>query len=198
MSRAWEGSLEDRTVGGVCGNLGDEVSSGGQGRWLMTPRQSLPARRLAPVLHRAHAGVPQNPKSQNRLRRHRRRLAGGGMAAYQLGIVGPLSWSSRPGAAMTRRPKRRCSTSRQGRCGAGSKEKPFGFYDATVDGGWKSPASRNTTALARLHVVARPHTGGRTEPPGRIRPHGEYDFAEVARWPGADWPISYADLAPVP
>jgi choline dehydrogenase-like flavoprotein len=86
--------------------------------------------------------------------------------------------------------------------GAGTTDKPLGFYDSTVDGGWavpgepfvsasKEPGREFTWWRARM-------LGGRTNHWGRISlRNGPYDFKPHARdGLGFDWPISYEDLAP--
>ena len=46
--------------------------------------------------------------------------------------------------------RRRCSSPDHAPLrGAGTPEKPFGFYDATVDGGWEVPGEPYTSARAR-------------------------------------------------
>ncbi|MBZ5586856.1 MAG: GMC family oxidoreductase [Acidobacteriia bacterium] len=66
---------------------------------------------------------------------------------------------------------------------AGTKEKPFGYYDATLVGGWEY--------RARM-------LGGRTNHYGRISLRmGPYDFKPRSRdGRGFDWPITYEQLAP--
>ncbi len=85
---------------------------------------------------------------------------------------------------------------------AGTPEKPFGFWDATVDGGWQVPGEPYTSASAepeRQFVWWRSRMlGGRTNHWGRISlRNGPYDFKPHARdGLGFDWPMSYEDLAP--
>jgi choline dehydrogenase-like flavoprotein len=86
--------------------------------------------------------------------------------------------------------------------GTSTPEKPFGFYDATVDGGWqvpgepyvqtsKEPGGRFDWWRARM-------LGGRTNHWGRISlRNGPYDFKPRSRdGLGFDWPIAYEDMAP--
>jgi choline dehydrogenase-like flavoprotein len=86
--------------------------------------------------------------------------------------------------------------------GGSTPDKPFGFYDATVDGGWTvpgepyvqgsdDPAQRFAWWRARM-------LGGRTNHWGRISlRNGPYDFKPHRRdGLGFDWPISYEDVAP--
>jgi len=83
--------------------------------------------------------------------------------------------------------------------GGGTPEKPFGFFDATVDGGWRVPgepyASDDDTEFMwwRARML-----GGRTNHWGRISLRmGPYDFKPRSRdGLGFDWPMSYEDLEP--
>jgi choline dehydrogenase-like flavoprotein len=85
---------------------------------------------------------------------------------------------------------------------SGTPEKPFGFWDATVDGGWQVPGEPYTSASddpARQFVWWRARMlGGRTNHWGRISlRNGPYDFKPHSRdGLGFDWPIGYEDLAP--
>jgi choline dehydrogenase-like flavoprotein len=85
---------------------------------------------------------------------------------------------------------------------AGTPDKPFGFYDATLDGGWSVPGEPYTNASSeegrefkwwRARML-----GGRTNHWGRIAlRNGPYDFKPHSRdGLGFDWPISYEDVAP--
>lgn len=83
--------------------------------------------------------------------------------------------------------------------GAGSPEKPFGFYDATVDGGWQVPGEPYTSAPGSDFMWWRARMlGGRTNHWGRISLRmGPYDFKPKTRdGLGADWPLTYDELAP--
>jgi len=86
--------------------------------------------------------------------------------------------------------------------GAGTPDKPFGFHDATIDGGWSVPGEPYTNASrdpARQFTWWRARMlGGRTNHWGRISlRNGPYDFKPRSRdGLGFDWPISYDDLAP--
>jgi choline dehydrogenase-like flavoprotein len=81
-------------------------------------------------------------------------------------------------------------------------DKPFGFYDATVDGGWQVPGEpyvRASEEAAGRFEWWRPRMlGGRTNHWGRISlRNGPYDFKPRKRdGLGFDWPIDYADVAP--
>ena len=85
---------------------------------------------------------------------------------------------------------------------SGTPEKPFGFWDATIDGGWQVPGEPYTSASddpARQFVWWRARMlGGRTNHWGRISlRNGPYDFKPYSRdGLGFDWPMSYEDLAP--
>ena len=83
--------------------------------------------------------------------------------------------------------------------GAGTKEKPFGFYDATVDGGWEVPGEPYSSAEGTDFRWWRARMlGGRTNHWGRISLRmGEYDFKPRSRdGLGFDWPITYQDVEP--
>ncbi len=86
--------------------------------------------------------------------------------------------------------------------GAGTPDKPFGFHDATIDGGWAVPGEPYTNASddpARQFMWWRARMlGGRTNHWGRIAlRNGPYDFKPRSRdGLGFDWPISYEDVAP--
>src|SRR6187455_1283660 len=86
----------------------------------------------------------------------------------------------------------------------GTPDKPFGFHDATVGGGWQVPGEPYVSA----HDKKRPYEefrwwrprmlGGRTNHWGRISlRNGPYDFKPKSRdGLGFDWPISYEDIDP--
>jgi choline dehydrogenase-like flavoprotein len=83
---------------------------------------------------------------------------------------------------------------------AGTPDKPFGYYDATVDGGWVTPGEPYTIAEgSEPFLWWRPRMlGGRTNHWGRISLRfGPQDFKPTRRdGLGQDWPIDYDDLAP--
>ncbi len=85
--------------------------------------------------------------------------------------------------------------------GASTEDKPFGYFDATVDGGWQVPgepyASKQGSSQEFNWWRSR-MLGGRTNHWGRISLRfGPYDFRGKSRdGLGHDWPISYDDLAP--
>ncbi len=83
--------------------------------------------------------------------------------------------------------------------GASTPDKPFGFYDATVDGGWRVPGEPYTSAEGTDFTWWRARMlGGRTNHWGRISLRmGPYDFEPRSRdGLGFDWPLSYEDLVP--
>jgi choline dehydrogenase-like flavoprotein len=83
---------------------------------------------------------------------------------------------------------------------AGTKEKPFGYFDATLQGGWQVPGEPYTSAPGSEFKWWRGRMlGGRTNHYGRISLRmGHYDFKPYSRdGKGFDWPITYDDLAPL-
>jgi choline dehydrogenase-like flavoprotein len=85
---------------------------------------------------------------------------------------------------------------------ASTPDKPFGFYDATIDGGWQVPGEpyvqTSNDAPNRFDWWRARMLGGRTNHWGRISlRNGPYDFKPRSRdGLGFDWPISYEDMAP--
>jgi choline dehydrogenase-like flavoprotein len=86
--------------------------------------------------------------------------------------------------------------------GAGTPDKPFGFFDSTIDGGWQVPGEPYTQASEKkeeqfLWWRSR-MLGGRTNHWGRISlRNGPYDFKPKSRdGLGFDWPIGYDEVAP--
>ena len=84
--------------------------------------------------------------------------------------------------------------------GAATPDKPWGYFDATVGGGWAVPGEPYTVAPGseEFHWWRPRMLGGRTNHWGRIAPRfGPYDFKPHSRdGLGVDWPIKYEDLAP--
>lgn len=86
--------------------------------------------------------------------------------------------------------------------GSRTTDKPFGFYDATIDGGWEVPGEPYTSASSdparRFWWWRSRMLGGRTNHWGRISlRNGPYDFKPRSRdGLGFDWPLSYEDVAP--
>jgi choline dehydrogenase-like flavoprotein len=100
--------------------------------------------------------------------------------------------------------------------GVGTPDKPFGFYDATVDGGWTVPREPYMVKRSRrgngwyegtdMNLATTDQNfmwwrarmlGGRTNHWGRIALRmGPYDFKPRSRdGLGIDWPYNYEDLA---
>jgi choline dehydrogenase-like flavoprotein len=81
-------------------------------------------------------------------------------------------------------------------------DKPFGFHDATIDGGWQVPGEPyvNTTQedSGRFDWWRSRMLGGRTNHWGRYSfRNGPYDFKPGSRdGLGFDWPLTYTELAP--
>lgn len=83
--------------------------------------------------------------------------------------------------------------------GAGNKDKDFGYYDATIDGGWTVPDEPYTTAEGTEFMWWRARMlGGRTNHWGRYSLRfSHHDFKGKSRdGLGADWPFEYDELAP--
>lgn len=83
--------------------------------------------------------------------------------------------------------------------GASTPDKEFGYYDATVGGGWEVPGEPYTVAEGSAFRWWRARMlGGRTNHWGRLSLRfGPYDFKGRSRdGLGVDWPIAYEDLAP--
>ena len=80
----------------------------------------------------------------------------------------------------------------------GTPDKPFGYYDATVDGGWEMPGEPYSSAPGSEFLWWRSRMlGGRTNHWARNSFRmGPYDFKPKTRdGLGVDWPIAYDDLA---
>ena len=83
--------------------------------------------------------------------------------------------------------------------GTGTREKSWGYFDATTVGGWQVPGEPYTNAPRSDWIWWRARMlGGRTNHYGRISLRmGPYDFKPYSRdGKGFDWPITYDDLAP--
>lgn len=83
--------------------------------------------------------------------------------------------------------------------GAATPDKPFGYFDATVGGGWQVDGEPYTMKGNSDFRWYRPRMlGGRTNHWGRHVPRwGPYDFKPYSRdGLGVDWPIGYDDVAP--
>jgi choline dehydrogenase-like flavoprotein len=130
--------------------------------------------------------------------------AGGGQAAYALALEGVkvlMLEAGRKYDFQTETPMFQTNGDAPLR-GAVTPDKPFGFYDATVDGGWQVPGEPYSQAsddpLQRFDWWRARMLGGRTNHWGRISlRNGPYDFKPHSRdGLGFDWPIGYDDLAP--
>jgi choline dehydrogenase-like flavoprotein len=128
--------------------------------------------------------------------------AGGGMSAYHLtksGLKVLMLEAGRNYDPTTETPMFNIPAQAPLR-GVSTPDKPFGFYDATVDGGWEVPNEPYTVAEgSEPFTWWRPRMlGGRTNHWGRISLRfGPYDFKPKSRdGLGHDWPITYDDLAP--
>ena len=86
--------------------------------------------------------------------------------------------------------------------GTATPDKPFGFHDATIDGGWTVPGEPYTQAsddpAKQFEWWRARMLGGRTNHWARhaLR-NGPYDFKPRSRdGLGFDWPLTYEELAP--
>lgn len=130
--------------------------------------------------------------------------AGGGQMAYTLTLAGIkclMLESGRSYDAATETPMFQTGAHAP-LGGSGTPDKPFGFYDATVDGGWQVPGEPYTQASDNPEQQFKwwraRMMGGRTNHWGRISlRNGPYDFKPYSRdGLGFDWPLSYEDVAP--
>lgn len=127
--------------------------------------------------------------------------AGGAMAAYELtrqGVPVLLLEAGRDYDPKTETPMFKLQADAP-LLGAGTVDKDFGYYDATVDGGWTVPNEPYTSAEGTEFKWWRARMlGGRTNHWGRYALRfSEHDFKGKTRdGLGADWPFEYQDLAP--
>lgn len=127
--------------------------------------------------------------------------AAGGMSAYALSCAGVrvlMLEAGRDYDAVSETPMFEMPEDAPLR-GAGTPDKPFGYFDATVDGGWQVPGEPYSSAEGTDFLWWRSRMlGGRTNHWGRISLRmGEYDFKPYSRdGLGADWPMTYEDMAP--
>jgi choline dehydrogenase-like flavoprotein len=130
--------------------------------------------------------------------------AGGGQSAYTLtmnGVKVLLLEAGRNYDPLTETAMFQTPSSAPLR-GISVEDKPFGFYDATVDGGWQVPdepyTNASTEAENKFWWWRARMLGGRTNHWGRISlRNGPYDFKPYSRdGLGVDWPMSYQDVAP--
>ncbi|MDC8829514.1 GMC family oxidoreductase [Alteromonas gilva] len=127
--------------------------------------------------------------------------AGGAMAAYELtkaGIKVLLLEAGRDYDPKTETPmfKRNADAPLMA---TSTADKNFGYYDATVDGGWSVPDEPYTTDDESEFLWWRARMlGGRTNHWGRYSLRfSEHDFKGKSRdGLGADWPFEYDDIAP--
>ena len=114
--------------------------------------------------------------------------AGGGQAAYTLTLAGlkccmleaGRSYDAAVETPMFHRPDQAPLM------GGNTPDKPFGFYDATVGGGWQVPGEPYTSTHTKPHEEFRwwraRMLGGRTNHWGRISlRNGPYDFKPRSR-----------------
>lgn len=83
--------------------------------------------------------------------------------------------------------------------GVSTHDKDFGYYDATVDGGWSVPGEPYTKAQGTEFLWWRARMlGGRTNHWGRFSLRfSHHDFKGYSRdGLGADWPMDYEEMAP--
>ena len=130
--------------------------------------------------------------------------AGGGQMAYTLTLAGMKCLMLEAGRSYD--PAQETPmfhTGENGPLGGRSTpDKNFGFYDATVDGGWEVPGEPYTQSsedpAEQFKWWRARMLGGRTNHWGRISlRNGPYDFKPYSRdGLGFDWPISYDDLEP--
>lgn len=129
--------------------------------------------------------------------------AGGGQIAYTLTMEGVRVLMLEAGrkydaseAAMFQTPEEAPLR------GMDTPDKNFGFYDATIDGGWQVPGEPYISANGEGETVFKwwrsRMLGGRTNHWGRISlRNGPYDFKPRSRdGLGINWPIAYEDIAP--
>ena len=127
--------------------------------------------------------------------------AAGGMSAYALSCAGVrvlMLEAGRDYDAVSETPMFETLEDAPLR-GSSTPDKPFGYYDATVDGGWRVPGEPYSSAEGTDFLWWRSRMlGGRTNHWGRISLRmGEYDFKPYSRdGLGADWPMAYEDMAP--
>lgn len=127
--------------------------------------------------------------------------AGGGMAAHVLTEKGHrvlMLEAGRDYDPVTETPMFNTNAQAPLR-GVGTSDKDFGFYDATVDGGWSVPGEPYTQAEGTEFLWWRARMlGGRTNHWGRFAlRYSPYDFNAYSRdGLGADWPVNYQQMAP--
>ncbi|MCF3652492.1 GMC oxidoreductase [Synoicihabitans lomoniglobus] len=130
--------------------------------------------------------------------------AGGGQTAYTLAMEGVkvlMLEAGRDYDPVTETPMFQTGHKSPLR-GSSTPDKPFGFFDATIDGGWTSPGEpyvRASPGRENQFMWWRTRMmGGRTNHWGRLSfRNGPYDFKPYSRdGLGFDWPLGYDDLEP--
>lgn len=130
--------------------------------------------------------------------------AGGGQSVYTLTMEGlqvllieaGRNYDARAESAMFQTPEQAPLRA------VPTPDKPRGFFDATVDGGWRmpdEPYTQGSTDPQREFLWWRARMlGGRTNHWGRVSlRNGPDDFNPRSRdGLGLDWPMSYEELAP--
>ena len=130
--------------------------------------------------------------------------AGGGQAAYTLTLAGLKCVMLEAGRNYdpTSETPMFQSENQAPLMGTATADKGFGFFDATVGGGWDVPGEPYTNVPGKSHEQFdwwRPRMlGGRTNHWGRISlRNGHYDLKPRSRdGLGFDWPITYEELDP--
>ncbi|MBV9084410.1 MAG: GMC family oxidoreductase [Acidobacteriaceae bacterium] len=127
--------------------------------------------------------------------------AGGGVAAQVLANAGAKICMLEAGAWFdcTKQSRMFAWPYQEAHRGAGTKDRPWGAFDATLLGGWQVPGEPYINAPGSDWRWWRARMlGGRTNHYGRISLRmGPYDFKPYSRdGKGFDWPITYDDLAP--
>lgn len=126
--------------------------------------------------------------------------AGGGMAAWVLATAGAKVLMLEAGRDYSPDDTPMLNFSRDAPLrGTGTPDKQFGYYDATVDGGWDIPEEPYTVGEGSKFMWWRSRMlGGRTNHWARNSFRmGEYDFKPYSRdGIGVDWPVSYDEIAP--
>ena len=126
--------------------------------------------------------------------------AGGGMAAWSLTKAGAKVLMLEAGRDYDQDEAPMLSFTRDAPLrGVGTPDKDFGYYDATVDGGWDIPDEPYSVAEGSEFMWWRSRMlGGRTNHWARNSFRmGPYDFKPFTRdGLGVDWPVSYDEIAP--
>lgn len=126
--------------------------------------------------------------------------AGGGMAAWVLTTAGAKVLMLEAGRDYSPDETPMLNFARDAPLrGTGTPDKQFGYYDATVDGGWDIPDEPYTVAEGSNFMWWRSRMlGGRTNHWARNSFRmGPYDFKPYSRdGIGVDWPVSYEEIAP--